>query len=150
MEKPQQAQQGHENGGDFILGIMVALAIAIPFWATVGIAAILVFQNSPITKGQSAALALAAAAEIILLRYVWRAYSPKIDFRKLLGRYVASPAPRVARALPAARAFRSTLKQSGLLAALVVAYLHYYYWDVQLQIASLNHLTVFVPAVSLG
>jgi hypothetical protein len=150
MDKPAQAQQGHEGEGDFVLGVAVALMIAIPFWAGVGIAAIFVFQNGPITRGQSTALILAAAIEIILLRYVWRAYRLKFDFRELLRRYLIAPAPPVARSLQAQRAFRSTLKQSGLLAGLVAAYLHYYYWDVQLQIASLNHLTVFVPATSLG
>jgi hypothetical protein len=150
MEQPPHAQQGHENGGDFVLGVIVALLLAIPFWAGLGIVAILVFQSGPITRGQTIALMLAAVVEIILLRYAWRAYRPKIDLRQLFRRYIVAPAPPVARALPATRAFRSTLKQSGLLAALVAAYLHYYYWDVQLQIASLNHLTVFVPTPALG
>jgi hypothetical protein len=150
MDKPLQAQQDHEGEGEFVLGVAVALMIAIPFWAAVGIAAIFVFQNGPITRGQTTALILAAVIEIVLLRYVWRAYRLKFDFRDLLRRYLVAPAPPVARAIPARRAFRSTLKQTGLLAGLVAAYLHYYYWDVQLQIASLNHLTVFVPAASLG
>lgn len=150
MDKPPQAQQDHEGEGDFVLGVAVALTIAIPFWATVGTAAIFVFQSGPITRGQSIALLLAAVIEIILLRYVWRAYRVKVDFLELLRRYLIAPASPVARSLPAKRAFRSTLKQSALLAGLVAAYLHYYYWDVQLQIASLNHLTVFVPATSLG
>lgn len=150
MDQQPRAQQHHENGGDFVLGVIVALLLAIPFWAVLGIAAIFVFQSGPITRGQGIALILAAVVEIILLRYAWRAYRPKIELRQLLRRYIFAPAPPVARVLPAARAFRSTLKQSGLLAGLVAAYLHYYYWDVQLQIASLNHLTVFVPTSSLG
>jgi hypothetical protein len=150
VDKPPQAQQGHEGEGDFVLGVAVALTIAIPFWAGVGIAAIFVFQNGPITRGQSTALILGAAIEIILLRYVWRAYRLKFDLRELLRRYLVAPAPPVAHSVPARRAFRSTLKQSGLLAGLAAAYLHYYYWDVQLQIASLNHLTVFVPTPMLG
>jgi hypothetical protein len=150
MQRQPHAQQGNENGGDFVLGVIVALLLAIPFWAGFGIAAILVFQSGPITRGQSIALLLAAVVEIILLRYAWRAYRPKIDLRQLFQRYVIAPDPRMARARPAARTFRSTLKQSGLLAGLVAAYLHYYYWDVQLQIASLNHLTVFVPTPALG
>ena len=150
MERQPHTQQGHENGGDFVLGVIVALLLAIPFWAALGIAAILVFQSGPITRGQSIALLLAGVVEIILLRYAWRAYRPKIDLRQLFRRYSIVPAPPVASILPATLAFRSTLKQSGLLAALVAAYLHYYYWDVQLQIASLNHLTVFVPTPALG
>ena len=150
MDKPPQVQQDHEGEGEFVLGVAVALAIAIPFWAGVGIAAIFIFQNGPITRGQSTALILGAATEIILLRYVWQAYRLKFDFRELLRRYLVAPAPPVAQCFPARRAFRSTLKQSGLLAGLVAAYLHYYYWDVQLQIASLNHLTVFVPTPMLG
>jgi hypothetical protein len=150
MDKPPHAQQDHDGEGEFVLGVAVALMIAIPFWAGVGIAAIFIFQNGPITRGQSTALILGAVIEIMLLRYVWRAYRLKFDFRDLLTRYWVAPAPPVAQSLPARRAFRSTLKQSGLLAGLVAAYLHYYYWDVQVQIASLNHLTVFVPTPMLG
>jgi len=32
----------------------------------------------------------------------------------------------------------------------VATYLHYYFWDVQLQIASLNSVTVFVPVTMAG
>jgi hypothetical protein len=39
------------------------------------------------------------------------------------------------------RIYRETL----LLGLLLAAFLHYYYWDVNLQIASLAHLQVYVP-----
>jgi hypothetical protein len=73
---------------------------------------------------------IAAVAELILLRYAWRMFRPR-GLRELLARASAS-AP--------------LLRQTAFLAGLVGAYLHYYFWDVQLQIASLHSLTVFVPA----
>ena len=38
------------------------------------------------------------------------------------------------------------IREMVLLGCLLVAYLQYYYWDVNLQIASLRELQVFVPA----
>ncbi len=40
---------------------------------------------------------------------------------------------------------RSLLRETVLVLLLLVAVLQYYYMDVALQIASLNHVTVFVP-----
>ncbi len=42
-----------------------------------------------------------------------------------------------------------TLRELSLLGLLAMSYLHYYYWDVQLQIAALNSVRVFVPAPPL-
>jgi hypothetical protein len=47
---------------------------------------------------------------------------------------------------------RSIFRQTASFAALVIAFLHYYFWDVSLQIASLRSVTVFVtvtPPLSL-
>ena len=42
------------------------------------------------------------------------------------------------------------LRRMGLLSVLAVAFLHYYYWDVQTQIAMLPTVTVFVPVPRVG
>ena len=130
---PLERTRGEEaDGGDLVRGVLIALLLAIPVWALVAIALILAFQDGPITRGESAALMLAAAAEAILLRYAWRAYRPQLPFREWLADVVFAP--------PTSQA----LKQTALLGGLVVAYLHYYFWDVQLQIAALNRITVFI------
>lgn len=41
---------------------------------------------------------------------------------------------------------RRMLREVSLLVLLTISYLHYYYWDVQLQIAALQSVGVFVPA----
>jgi len=45
---------------------------------------------------------------------------------------------------------RSLLRETVLVLLLLVAVLQYYYIDVSLQIASLNHVTVFVPTERLA
>src|SRR3990170_3517536 len=42
------------------------------------------------------------------------------------------------------------VKRTMLLAGLVGAYLHYYFWDVQLQVAFLRRVVVFVPVYATG
>jgi hypothetical protein len=58
---------------------------------------------------------------------------------------LAKPADRPARA----QLQHSTLRHTAGFAALAVAFLHYYFWDVSLQIASLNSVTVFVAVTPL-
>ena len=41
---------------------------------------------------------------------------------------------------------RRMLREATLLALLTVSYLHYYFWEVQLQIVSLHTVSVFIPA----
>lgn len=132
MVSQHQAPDEDGGGGAFILGIYFALLLAIPLWAGIGVAAVLLFQDGPFTKGQTAALAAAAAVEIILLRYTWRAWRPHLSLRVLLARAIA------------ARPARPILKQTAFLGGLAVAYLHYYFWDVHLQIATLNRVSVFI------
>jgi hypothetical protein len=43
---------------------------------------------------------------------------------------------------------RRTVREISLLLLLSLSYLHYYYWDVQVEIAKLNALRIFVPATS--
>ena len=45
-----------------------------------------------------------------------------------------------------AREKRRMVREVALLLILALSYLHYYYWDVQLQIAALRSVNVFVPA----
>jgi hypothetical protein len=132
MVLQHQAQEEDGGGGAFILGIFFALLLAIPLWAGIGFFAILLFQDGPFTRGQTAALVTAAAVEIILLRYAWRAWRPQWSIRALFARAIA------------VRSAQPILKQTALLGGLVGAYLHYYFWDVQLQIATLNRVTVFI------
>ena len=132
MQWQERRNDDEVDGGDLVRGVIVALLLAIPLWALIGIALILAFQESPITRGQSAALMIAAAAEAILLRYAWRAYRPRMAFRDWLADVVFE------------RPSRQGVKQIALLGGVVAAFLHYYFWDVQLQIASLNRVTVFI------
>jgi hypothetical protein len=37
------------------------------------------------------------------------------------------------------------VRELALIGLLALSYLHFYYWDVQLQIAALNSARVFVP-----
>lgn len=46
----------------------------------------------------------------------------------------------------AARERRRMVREVALLALLALSYLHYYYWEVQLEIAKLNELRTFIPA----
>ena len=39
------------------------------------------------------------------------------------------------------------VREVALLFILALSYLHYYYWEVQLEIAKLNELRTFIPSV---
>ena len=41
---------------------------------------------------------------------------------------------------------RRMVREVSLLVLLAISYLHYYYWEVQLQIAALQSVNVFIPA----
>lgn len=59
-------------------------------------------------------------------------------------REVAGSSPREHRHLERRRMVREVL----LLLVLAFSYLHYYYWEVQVEIAKLNTLRIFVPTTS--
>lgn len=40
---------------------------------------------------------------------------------------------------------RRMVREIALLALLTLSYLHYYYWEVQVEIAKLNSLRIFIP-----
>lgn len=113
-------------------GVVFAALLSIPLWAAVAAIAIALFQEEPLTAPQSAGFMIAAAVEAILLRFVWRKHDLMVRIRGVIART----------ALPADR--RRMLRHTALLGGLAAAYLHYYYWDVHLQIAQLNRLTVFI------
>ena len=41
---------------------------------------------------------------------------------------------------------RRMVREVALLALLTLSYLHYYYWEVQVEIAKLNSVRIFIPA----
>jgi len=61
--------------------------------------------------------------------------------------YVAAKYPPSRQELPGVLT-NALFKRTLALSALVGSYLQYYFWDVNLQIASLNSLTVFLPVAS--
>jgi hypothetical protein len=135
------------NGFEIWLGLANGILIAIPLWIILGIALALVFQFGPIEQAGSAALMIAAVCEAILLRpymrSLWAGIRRHSDLRYLepnsalwvQARAVVAPHP--------------LFRQSLTLSALVGAYLQYYFLEVNLQIASLHPLIVFVPVASV-
>lgn len=120
-----------------IQGLASGTLLSIPLWVGIGVVAAVLTQNEPISGLQTVILFVAAAAELVLLRYSWRFG---------LRRFPASAPPSGEGS--AVRVFRP--KPMLQLAGLVGTYLHYYFWDVQLQIASMPAVTVFARASALG
>jgi hypothetical protein len=125
----------------FVHGLKVALLLSIPVWMVAGLTSILTLQNSPITALECVALMCLAAAELLLLRH-----------------FLNSRDAPARRAVPVQGSILATIgmpwsamvKRSLALSGMSVAFLQYYYLDVQLQIASLHSVTVFVPVNALG
>jgi hypothetical protein len=135
MQRHSIPQEEPADGRKFIQGMLTGLAAAIPLWAALGVVGILYFQEGPIREYQRIALLVAAVVEVFLVSYVWRTLRPGLWLRQA-GAGLASRALALR---------RPALKRTMLLAGLVGAYLHYYFWDVQLQVASLRGVVVFVP-----
>jgi len=123
-------------------GLALALLVAIPFWAAVGLALVVAYQADPITQWQSALLVGAAIVELLLLRYVLRAPGALAGG---LGQFAGRSAAVVFRRRPDA-----LVRHTVMLSALAIAYLQFYFWDVYLQIESLNAVTVFIPVARVG
>jgi len=123
------------------LGLISGLMLAVPLWAGIGAGIIVFVLRRPFAASELWALAIAGVVEFLFLRYAWI---------RLGWRFGLSPAVEwTGRGAAAAR--RTTpLRRMGLLTVLAVAYLHYYYWDVQTQIAILPTVTVFVPVPRVG
>jgi hypothetical protein len=131
-ERPPEWRSPLPGKPVFDVGMLVVpLLISIPIWAVIGVAFVLAYLRRPLSEVESAALVLAAAAEVILLRHAWRRSGGR--YRNLFSQILSR-----------SRGVLAPLRRSALLAGAAGAYLHYYYWDVQLQIAALPSLTVFV------
>ena len=123
------------------LGLISGLMLAIPLWAGVGAGFITFVLRRPFTPSELWALAIAVAAEVLLLRYAWIRLGWRFGVRHALA-WTGRGAAMARRNAP--------LRRMGLLSVLAVAFLHYYYWDVQTQIAMLPTVTVFVPVPRVG
>lgn len=144
-------------------GLANGLLISIPLWVLIGIVLVTFFMQGPLNETASVVFMIAAVCEAILARHALRAYRGRSedgprDHPESTARTQASFVNRVLRRGAAAAAHgtprrvahgnRPRLRQAGAFGALAIAYLQYYFWDVNLQIASLNSVTVFVPVPS--
>ena len=123
-----------------IQGLVIGALISVPLWACIGIVVFLLLHEGPVSEFERAVLIIAAVVALIVLRHNWRTVVPRTLLR--------APPSDSGTATSAVRRplLRQTLWQLGLAGA----YLHYYFWEVQLQIASLNSVTVFVGAAAFG
>ena len=134
------SREGGDGGVKLIQGLVSGTLLSVPLWVCIGVAVAVVFQDGPITRLQSAILLLAAAIELVLLRRTWRAIYPRTRSR--------APAAQPRAVVAAVRL--SQPRPLLLLLGVAGTYLHYYFWDIQLQIASMPSVTVFVHAPALG
>jgi len=142
MQMKRRQLDAPGNSGALRQSVVNALVLAIPLWAGIGVAFILLVLERPIGEAESTVLAIAAACEFLLLRHFRRTARTRAPDSEPLAR----PVPAMRRPSPG----RALAKQSLALSALVGAYLQYYFWDVQLQIASLHSVTVFVAVSAAG
>jgi hypothetical protein len=118
------------------LGLISGLMLAVPLWAGIGAGFIAFFLRRPFAASELWALAIAGVVEVLLLRFAWIRLGWRFGLEHTLA-WSARGAAAARRTTP--------LRRTGLLTVLAVAFLHYYYWDVQTQIAMLPTVTVFVP-----
>jgi len=121
------SRNGSAQPGPLMQGLLSGLLFAIPIWAGIGFGVIVFVLHRRIAASEILILAVAVAVEIFLLRHAWRELGWRFGLRTWSG-----------------------LKRAALLAGVTVAYLHYYFWDVQVQIAMLPTVTVFVPVHQFG
>lgn len=131
-QAPRHADRADSDG--LGQGLLNGLLLAIPLWACIGIGFIWLALERPLNQVEQTVLVVAAVVELILLLPSLSRLRPRMRNAEL----------RRATAAP------GMLRRVSLLSATVAAYLHYYYWDVQLQIASLNSVTVFISAPAAG
>jgi hypothetical protein len=134
MQSVQRRQEDAVSGSAETHGVVLGVLA--------GMVVILVVREAPVTATESVILMIAAVCEVMLLRHSLRNLGAKARWRELLAR--SGLTARRSGARP------SIAKQALALSALVATYLHYYFWDVHLQIASLNSVTVFVPVTAVG
>lgn len=174
MARREHCETGHEC--DLGRGVVNGLLIAIPLWVIIVIVPVLLFRDGPMGETISAALMIAAVCETILALPYARMLlasarqalpAPRVpgargglhaELEKHAGRgfhsiedllrYVEpkfAPRQKARRAVASPSLFR----QSLALSALAGGYLQYYFIEVNLQIASLHSLTVFLPVTSM-
>jgi hypothetical protein len=128
-----------DDGFDVARGALHGLLFAIPLWSVLGIVAVVV-QDGSTSESTSLALMIAAVGAAIVarpfLRALWMRRYPELESALiLLLRRTQSPL--------------SLARQTLALSALTGAYLQFYFLEVNLQIASLNSVTVFLPVSSM-
>ena len=116
--------------------MLSGLLLAIPLWMAVGVGVVVFLLHRSLETTEMVALVIAGTIEGLLAFVAWTRLGWRFGLRPALAWAVAG-ASRVSSG--AAR-----LKRSALLASLALSYLHYYYWEVQTQIAMLPSVTVFV------
>jgi len=80
------------------------------------------------------------------LGYLEQLLGRKLRSREAIDSFLKElAADEAARAHAATR--RRIVRESILLGALIASYLHYYYWDVHLQIASMQQMRVYLPVI---
>ena len=79
-----------------------------------------------------------------LVRYLEQLAGTELRSREAIRRYIAEVAVQDRNANPVYKR-RRFVKETALLVGLLAAYIHYYFWDVNLQIARLPHTLIFVP-----
>ncbi len=125
-----------DDGLDIVRGALHGLVYAVPLWSVLGIATIFVVQDGPTSEGASLVVMLAAVGVTILtrpfLRSLWMRRFPEI--RSALVAEVRRTHPPLSLAC-----------QTFALCALAGAYLQFYFLEVNLEIASLKSVTVFLP-----
>ena len=134
----------HFNGPDVSRGLINGLLIAVPLWFMLGVMPALALLHWRMDEATSAALMIAAVCEAILGRPYARRLWAGIR-RAACVELQSSPLNQSRRAV----APGSLLRRSLALSALAGAYLQYYFLDVNLQIASLPSLTVYLPVTSM-
>ena len=123
-------------------GVIYGLLISIPLWGCIGVLAVLFLLERPISEAETAALLFATIGGYILVRRLVRGI--RVSWPNSVPASVPVPAVQRPRSRPL------LFRQSLALSALAAAYLQYYFWEVQLQIAALNSVMVFVPVRALG
>lgn len=128
------------DGGDFGGGkwrrLIDGVLNFVPLWVCIGIAAFVLVQEDRMGGLAGMLLLATAALGLFELRRYWTAPPARRP----------AFAPRPVPALMTPRRSRFQVKQTLMLLGLVGAYLHYYFWDVQMQIAMLPTVTVFAAA----
>ena len=130
------------TGGKRVDGLVYGLVVAIPLSLLLGAVAILALQSTPVSAIQGVMFAIAAVCEYLLLRHAVRTIGAKTVAATVLA--------QVRRVVRYRGSSRALAKRAIAMSALAATYLHYYFWDVQLQIASLRRVIVFVPVYATG